>query len=112
MAATLNFTLSNNVGRRIRVNMTLNGEPWDLSMYQSARMQLRSPAANDLAVLTLSTEAGTLAFDGSALVIDVPRGLALGVPPGSYEHDVLFFSESDTRRPLKGTVTVEQGVTR
>lgn len=112
MAATLNFTMANNVGRRIRVNMTLNGEPWDLSGYTAARMQLRSPAASDVAVLTLTTAAGTLELDGTALVIDVPRGLALGVPPGTYDHDVLFFSDVETRRPLKGTVIVEQGVTR
>lgn len=115
MAATLNFSFANNVGRRIRVNMTLNGEPWDIagSGYVSARMELRAPADNDVAALILNTEDGTLSFDGTALVIDIPRALALGVPAGAYPFDVLLFHPTaDARRPLAGVVTVEQGVTK
>lgn len=115
MAATLNFSFANNVGRRLRIEMVLNGEPWDIasSGYNSARMDIRSPADADRAALTLSTDAKTLIFDSTALVIDIHRGLALGVPPGGYTYDVLFFHPTERpRRPVSGLITVVQGITR
>lgn len=115
MTATLNFSLANNVGRRLRINMTLDGDPWDIAAtgYDRARLELRAPASNDRTSLVLTNETGTLVFDGSAIIIDIPPALASGLTPGAYDYDLILRHATDRpRRPLKGVITVEQGVTR
>lgn len=84
------------------------------------RMQLRKQAGELNVALTLSRDNGLLKVEdlAAALIsIDVPVSKMETVPAGSYAFDILVIYPSDgfnpgrVRRPVSGTVEVEQGIT-
>lgn len=111
MTATVDFSAANNGPWKLRFNLTREGQPWDVEDYE-ARMQMRASAAADVAAAEFSTAVGTLRVDGTALVLDAPRGITLGIPAGAYVYDVLMTRGDETIRAIEGTITVKQGVTR
>ena len=109
--AVVDFTVANTVDWSLVFNLTRDGEPWDVTGY-SAKMQMRSTPDTRPAAATMTTEAGTLIAAGTTLTMDFPRGLAMGVPAGTYVYDCLLINGDEVTRAFVGTVTVEQGITR
>lgn len=87
--------------------------PYDLTGC-TARMQIRNRAGGTL-LLELNTENGGIDLGGTDGTIDVlitdEQTDSLEVRRAKYDLEV-YFPNGDTRRPVKGDVTVDQVVTR
>jgi hypothetical protein len=65
-------------------------------------------------VVPLATLSGAFVVGGGGLTLgfSVPASVMRDASPGAYPFDAIALADGVTRRVLKGTVTIEKGITR
>lgn len=96
--------------------VSIDGVPWNFSGY-SARMQVRQSFDSDIAVLTLTTTNGGIAFgedDPGTFTVLVDAETSESLPAAAYVYDLEVESPDGTVTRLLPTAafTVTPGVTR
>lgn len=90
------------------------GTPVNLTGY-TARMQVRRSKASDVAVLTLTTENGSITLGGAAGTINVVASAentaAITIKVGVYDLELVSPS-GNVKRLIEGEVTISQEVTK
>lgn len=91
-----------------------NDVPVNLTGY-TARMQVRRSKASTTAVLTLTTENGSITLGGSAGTIDIVASAedtaAIPIKVGVYDLELVSPS-GNVKRLIEGEVTISQEVTK
>jgi hypothetical protein len=90
-----------------------DGDPVNVAGY-TARMQVRSTAADATVVLELSTTDGRITLGGvlGTITLTVPATAMAAVEAGAYAYDLEMVNGSDVTRLLMGSFTVRAEVTR
>jgi hypothetical protein len=117
MSALLTLTTATNATwSHGPVALVENAAPIALPAAATIRMQLRATATEQNVALELSRADGTIVVidaNAATIAIEVPAARMANVPAGSYVFDIIVTQPSGRQhRPVAGTVTVAQGVTR
>ena len=91
----------------------INGTPVNLTGW-TASMMVRKNYTDASPVLTLTTENGGIALGGSAgtIILTASSTLTSAMPAGTGVYDLELYTGSETRKLLRGDVTIIPEVTR
>ena len=117
MTVTLDLTAANNATWSHEPVQLLDGNiPAALPEGSKVKMQLRPTADSVIVALELTRDNGRLILtdhNTSTFKIEVPAEDMKALPAGTFAYDIVIeYPSTRVRRPIAGTVTIVQGVTR